>query len=240
MDAMYPSAVGSPSPQRIRWGAVFSGAVIGLALLALLTTLWFALAYGSNVDVIRTNLEWFVGVSAIACLFLAGMMAGWLSGVNGAGSGFFNGVTIWGLMLIATVSVGVPAILNVFNLGITTNTANATGGLLQTSDSTVLWATFASILGGLVAAGLGGMIGGAITRPANAHLIDTDTPVMQRETTTPVVDREPVVERETTSPVYEREPVMDRPTRPDIDDRERTVVVTSDDDTEDTDVRRVS
>ena len=225
MDAMYPAAVGSPSPQRIRWGAVFGGTVIGLALLALLTTLWFALAYGSNVDSIRTNLEWFVGISAIVCLFLAGMMAGWLSGVNGAGSGFFNGVTIWALMLIATVGVGVPAILNVFNLGVTTGTANATGGLLASSDSTVLWATFASILGGLLAAGLGGMVGGAITRPANAHLIDTDTPVVERETTTPVVERDPVV---------------DRPMRPDVDDRDRTVVVTSDDETDDTEVRRVS
>ena len=233
MDAMYPSAVGSPSPQRIRWGAVFGGAVIGLALLALLTTLWFALAYGSNVDSIRTNLEWFVGISAIVCLFLAGIMAGWLSGVNGAGSGFFNGVTIWGLMLIVTVSVGVPAILNVFNLGVTTGTANTAGGLLTTSDSTVLWATFASILGGLIAAGLGGMIGGSLTRPANAHLIDTDQPVMERETTAPAYDRG------TTAPAYDRETVMSRPARPDMDDRDRTVVVTSDDD-DDAEVRRVS
>ena len=225
------AAVGSPSPQRIRWGAVFGGAVIGLALLALLTTLWFALAYGSEMDTIQTNLEWFIGISAIACLFLAGMMAGWLSGVNGAGSGFFNGVTIWGLMLIATVVVGVPAILNVFNLGLTTTTGDTAGGLLTTSDSTVLWATFASILGGLIAAGLGGMIGGAMTRPANAHLTDTvDTPVVDRDDR--LVDRDTPV-------VVDHDTTMDRPMRPDMDDRDRTVIVTSDDET-DTDVRRVS
>ena len=40
----WPAAV-SPSPQRIRWGAVFAGGVLGTALLALLTTLWFALAF---------------------------------------------------------------------------------------------------------------------------------------------------------------------------------------------------
>jgi hypothetical protein len=164
-------ALGSSDPQRIRWGAVFAGAVLGIALLALLTTLWFALAYGSGIDQIRTNIEWYVGISAIVCLFLAGLFAGWLSGVHGFGSGFFNGMTIWALMLILTVSVGVPAVMNVFNLGRVTQLDAETGGLLST-DSNVLWATFFSIVGGLIASGLGGAIGGAITRPANAQLYD--------------------------------------------------------------------
>ena len=232
--ATYPAAMGSPSPQRIRWGAVFGGAVIGIALLALLTTLWFALAYGSDMTVIRSNIEWFVGGSAIACLFLAGMIAGWLSGVNGAGSGFFNGITIWALVLIATVTVGVPAIINVFNLGRIGTLDTTTQGLLTQSDNTVLWATFASIVGGLVASGLGGMIGGAMTRPANAHLTDTSTPVVERTDTVERTDATPVIERTDATPVVERETVMDRPMRPDMDDRERTVVVTTDDDTEDT------
>jgi hypothetical protein len=184
------TAVGSPSPQRIRWGAVFAGAVLGIALLTLLTTLWFALAYGSEMDQIRTNLEWYVGISAIACLFIAGLLAGWLSGVRGVGSGFFNGVTIWALMLIITLSVGVPAILDVFNLGRVTQLDVQTGGLLTTGADTVLWAAFLSILGGLVASGLGGMIGGAITSPANAHLADdARTEVVER----PVSDDTDVV-----------------------------------------------
>ena len=177
-------AVGSSDPQRIRWGAVFAGAVLGIALLALLTTLWFALAYGSGIDQIRTNIEWYVGISAIVCLFLAGLFAGWLSGVQGFGSGFFNGMTIWALMLILTVSVGVPAVLNVFNLGRVTQFDAETGGLLSTDANNVLWATFFSIVGGLIASGLGGAIGGAITRPANAHLYDD-----QGVRTTEVVDR---------------------------------------------------
>ena len=208
---MWPAAVGSPSPQRIRWGAVFGGAVLGIALLALLTSLWFALAYGSEVDSIRQNLEWYVGISAIGCLFLAGLMAGWLSGVHGAGSGFFNGVTIWALMLIATVTVGVPAVLNVFNLGRIGTLDTSTSGLLSQSDSTVLWATFATILGGLVASGLGGMIGGALARPANAHLFDQ--PVATTDTTT-------------------REEVIDRPARPDTDPDRTVLVRETDDDTE--------
>ncbi|MGH2673701.1 MAG: hypothetical protein ACRDHC_12060 [Actinomycetota bacterium] len=174
------AAVGSPSPQRIRWGAVFGGAVIGIALLALLTTLWFALAYGSGMEQIRGNLEWYVGGSAIVCLFVAGLLAGWLSGVNGAGSGFFNGVTIWALILVVVLSVGIPSILNVFNLGRVAQ-IEVTGGLLGSGED-VLWAAFLSILGGLVACGLGGMIGGALTSPANAHLVDDveDTHVAER------------------------------------------------------------
>jgi hypothetical protein len=209
---MWPAAVGSPSPQRIRWGAVFGGAVLGIALLGLLTALWFALAYGSGVDTIRANLSWYIGISAIVCLFIAGLLAGWLSGVNGAGSGFFNGVTIWALVLIATVTLGVPAILNVFNLGRIGTIDPTTGGLLAQSSDNVLWATFAAILGGLVASGLGGMIGGAITRPANAHLM------------------EPV-------PTRTADEAVERPARPDLRD-ERTVVVRDEDGTET--VRRVS
>lgn len=206
-----PAALGSPSPQRIRWGAVFGGAVLGIALLALLTALWFALAYGSGVDEIRLNLEWYLGISAVVCLFVAGLLAGWLSGVRGIGSGFFNGVTIWALMLIVTVSVGVPAILNVLNLGRVTELDPTAGGLLTGERDTVLWATFLSILGGLLASGIGGAIGGAITRPANAHLMD-DTATTREE----VVD----------------EDVVDgRPARPDVE--ERTVVV------RDTDEERV-
>lgn len=165
------AAVGSPSPQRIRWGAVFGGGILGIASLVLLTSLWFALAYGSSVDVIRDNLEWFVGGSAIACLFIAGLLAGWLSGVHGAGSGFFNGVTIWALILLLTISVGVPAVLNVLNFG-RVEALDTTGTLLDPAADTVLWATFLAIVGGLVASGLGGAIGGAFARPANAELVD--------------------------------------------------------------------
>ena len=160
---------GSPSPQRVRWGAVFAGVVLGLALLALLTTLWFALAYNSGVDTIRDNLEWFVGGTAVAALFVGGLLAGWLSGVRGPGSGFFNGITMWGLILIVAVAVGLPAIFNVLNLGRVTSITDE-GGLLGTGVDETLWASFWTILGGFLASGLGGLIGGAVTMPANAQL----------------------------------------------------------------------
>lgn len=169
MDLAAMPGVGSPSPQRIRWGAVFAGVVLAMAMLALFTTLWFALAFNSNVDTIRVNLEWYVGITAVVALFIGGLLAGWLSGVRGAGSGLFNGITMWGLILIVALAIGIPAVFNVFNLGRVT--AIAEGTTLTTSGvDTALWASFWTILGGFIASGLGGLIGGAITMPANAQL----------------------------------------------------------------------
>jgi hypothetical protein len=169
MDLAAMPAVGSPSPQRIRWGAVFAGVVLGTALLALVSTLWFALAFNSNVDTIRVNLEWYVGITAVVALFIGGLLAGWLSGVRGAGSGLFNGITMWGLILIVALAVGIPSVFNVFNLGRVTAIADGTT-LSSSGVDTALWASFWTILGGFIASGLGGLIGGAITMPANAQL----------------------------------------------------------------------
>jgi hypothetical protein len=181
--AMAP--VASASPQRIRWGAVFAGTVLGLALLALLTTLWLALGFNSGVDDIRANIEWYIGGTAVACLFLGALLAGWLSGVRGAGSGFVNGITMWGLIFLVSLAVGLPSIFNVFNLGRVSSVAEGTT-LLDTSVDGALWASFWTILGGFVAAGLGGLIGGAVAKPANTQVrpmasIDrdrTDRPVV--------------------------------------------------------------
>jgi len=171
MDLAAAPAAGSPSPQRIRWGAVFAGVVLALALLALVSTLWFALAFNSGVDTIRVNLEWYVGITAVVALFIGGLLAGWLSGVRGAGSGLFNGITMWGLILIVALAIGIPAVFNVFSLGRVTAIAEGNGTTLASSGvDTALWASFWTILGGFLASGLGGLIGGALTMPANAQL----------------------------------------------------------------------
>jgi hypothetical protein len=182
---------GAPSPQRIRWGSVFAGAILGIALLATLTALWLALAYGSGIEAIRTNLEWYVGGSAIGCLFAAGLLSGWLSGVRGAGSGFLGGLTIWALALLLSLAAGVPAVLTA------TGVDPSTIDLLDPTADTVLWVVFFSIVGGLVASGLGGAIGGALARPANAVSVEqaraADAQVTERPTRPDVEQRTVVV-----------------------------------------------
>jgi hypothetical protein len=182
----------------IRWSAVFAGTLLGLATLALLSSLWLALARASNVGVVADNIEWFIGGSAVFCLFLAGLLAGYLSGVRGAGTGFWHGATIWGLLLFATVSLGVPTILNLFNVNqIASNVESATTTSTDPAVYGALWGTFWTILGGFVAAGIGGAIGGAVTRDDD-HVVRYED---QRTAT-----REPVVMREDDRTA--REPVV--------------------------------
>ena len=111
------------APNLVRWGAVFAGTVISLGVFALLSALWVAIAY-SDTDAsgwISGNLPWFLGGTAIAALFLAGLLAGFLSGVRGAGSGLLNGLTAWGLLFVASVLTVVP--------GLTAITSNLGAGL---------------------------------------------------------------------------------------------------------------
>jgi len=153
---------GGANPTLIRWGAIFGGAVLGLALMTLLASLWLALAYASNVDTIRTNLEWYMGGTAAGSLFIAGILTGYLSGIRHAITGMLNGWALWGLLLLVTVSIGVPSILNLFDLGRVAT--GAASGVASLGADTTLWAVFWTIAGGFIAAGIGGAIGGALSR----------------------------------------------------------------------------
>lgn len=148
----------------IRWSAVLAGTALGLAALVLLTSLWLALANASAIEFIQRNMEWFVGVSAVVCLFLAGVLAGYLSGVHGSWTGFLHGATIWALLLIVSMLVGIPAILNVFSVGQLASDVTTPAGTLDPTAADALWSSFWTILGGFLAAGIGGMIGGLLTR----------------------------------------------------------------------------
>ena len=96
-----------PAPL-LKWGAVFGGLILGLGLLVVLSALWFALAYGSGMDTIRDNLDWFIGGSAIAALFLGALLTGYLSGVRGAGTVFEDTA---GVDWIASILVAIGLVL---------------------------------------------------------------------------------------------------------------------------------
>jgi hypothetical protein len=175
-----------PTPL-LRWSAVFGGLVMGLALLLLLSALWLALAYGSDLAVVRDNLEWYVGLSAIGSLFVAGILTGFLSGVRGAGTGMLHGFALWALLIVATITIGIPSVLNVFGLQQVADQA-VSGRLIQTGDEGALWAALWTIVGGFVAAGLGGMIGGVLTRSGRRVVTNTTTtPAVSAPATTRVV-----------------------------------------------------
>jgi hypothetical protein len=163
----------STAPSLIRWGAVVGGVILGMSLLLLLASLWVAIGFGAGVEAVAENLEWFMAASAVVAMFVGGYLAGWLSGVPGTGPGFFNGLTVWGAILIGSLAVGVPGALSAINI----DPATLTGAQADLQGQ-ALWAPFVSLLIGALAAGLGGVLGGATTRPAAAYT----TPVVTETT----------------------------------------------------------
>lgn len=152
---------GGGTPALIRWGAVVGGAAIGLALLVLLAVLVLALAFGSEVGVVEANVVELIAAAAIIAMFLGGLLAGWLAGVPGFAPGLFNGITVWGLIVLVSVAVGAPGTVQAVSVPVDVAELSEA---VPTGD--VLWAVFWAYLVGLAAAGLAGGIGGAITRPA--------------------------------------------------------------------------
>jgi hypothetical protein len=139
----------------VRWGALFAGALVGVAMLVTLMSLWRAIGIDSEVDWVRDNVEWFGFASAVFALFVAGLLSGWLSTVNGPGSGLLQGLAVWGLILAGSIVFDLPEGLRFFQLG---------AAPFQQETRFDLWATFGSYAGGLVTAVMGGAIGASLPR----------------------------------------------------------------------------
>jgi hypothetical protein len=170
------TVVGDADPTsrpRIRWGAVLAGMVLAVALLVLASSLWFALAFGSDQEVIRRNLEWYIGASAVVCVLVGGFAAGRLSGVPGAGPGLAHGLTLWAVTLLIVLAVGIPSVINVLNLGRITTELDATRGLIAQGVDSSLWTTFLVMVGALLAAAIGGLLGGVTVRDRGIATVAT-------------------------------------------------------------------
>ncbi len=160
----------------VHWGSVFAGAVWALAVTVLLSALWLALGYASEVDFIRDNIEWFLGASAMIGLFIGGYLAGWVPGVRGWGPGVINGMTVWGLILTISLLIGVPSVLGgaaalLDNVGGVSRVTGTGGQSLATQGGVDpgLWAGFFTALIGFLLAALGGALGGASPRDTDMY-----------------------------------------------------------------------
>lgn len=138
----------------VSWGAVFSGALIGAAVMTLLGLFWYAIA-ADGPNFVSDHITWFLGCSAVLSTFVAGLFAGWFAAGRGPLLGAMHGLTEWGLLTFVVVIVG-PGLVTVFR-------ALAAAEAL-TQVGTWLWASFWSILIGLAAAVGGGAVGGTISR----------------------------------------------------------------------------
>ena len=146
--------------------------VLAVALMVFASSLWLALAFASDDAFIQRNLEWFVGASAVACVLIGGFVAARSSGIRGAGPGLAHGLTLWALTLLIVLAIGIPSIINVLNLGRVATELDASQNLIAAGVDNSLWATFIAMAGGLVAAALGGILGGMT---AHDQSIERDT-----------------------------------------------------------------
>jgi hypothetical protein len=166
----------------VRWSAVFAGVAVGLAFMALFTALWLALANGGGW--VADTFNWWIGGTAIAATFVGGLLAAWLAGARGVLAGFMNSLTVWAILLIAALAIGLPGLFGAYAVSTTATAPSATASATVVHFSGgVLWTWFWSSLIGLGAATLGGVIGGATPQPLSA----SGEEVVAGEATTPSI-----------------------------------------------------
>jgi hypothetical protein len=139
----------------VRWGAVFSGTIIGLALTLLAGSLWAGFAFGSHQAVFYDHLAWWFAGTAIATTFLAALTAAVVADRGGVSAGLVNGLTTWGLLVLAPFVGSAPS------LAAYGATRPITVNGIRIAVTTVRpWTTFWALFIGLGAAAVGGMMGG--------------------------------------------------------------------------------
>ena len=103
---------------RVRWGAVFAGLVVALALQAVLTLLGTAIGLTAMDDGAGRGLGIGAGIwlilSILVSLYVGGLVTGRLAGVLTRGDGALHGILMWGLSTILALYLlasGVSSIL---------------------------------------------------------------------------------------------------------------------------------
>ena len=157
----------------VQWRAVFAGTAIGLATLALFAALFTALSVSSNVGFVTDYLAWFIAGSAIFAMFLGAFLAGWFSGVRGTLAGFFTGLTVWALGVLAIAAFGIQAAAHTFRFAGTTVNASIPQGSM--------WTVVIALVVGAVATGFGGALGGLMPSRTNETIVVEETTHRMRQ-----------------------------------------------------------
>ena len=148
-----------PSPRLIRgvvdWGGVWSGALVGAGVMTMVSALWLALGFGSGVSTFHDGIEWWLAATGIGSVLIGGFVAGATSRWGGPGRGTVTSIVMWALLAVPAAFVAV--------IVATANhvPANSAQGVLDRVGNGALWAAWWSMLIGLGAAVLGGLLGGA-------------------------------------------------------------------------------
>lgn len=147
-EATVVSATDTPSLlNRVSWGAIFAGTVIGLGLLILLGMLGTAIGFRA-IDPQQSGAFDGVGVGAgiwwiltsILALAVGGYTAGHLSGIPEKRSATAHGASVWGLLTIVMLWLAASTMGAAINTatGAVTGAAQAAASATDTAASAVL------------------------------------------------------------------------------------------------------
>lgn len=178
-----------PPRDSARWGPIWAGLIATLTTFLLLELLAFGTGLLSiNLDAGGTGQTsaWVSAIIGLIAFFTGGAVAGMTSSVRGTATGLLNGFLVWGLgtvLILVLSALGLGQIfgalgnlLGQFNL--LQGSLNVPGvnvdpqQILSTIRTTAL-AAFFSLLLSVIAAALGGWLGGRTNEPIG-HVADMD------------------------------------------------------------------
>lgn len=106
------TAVAYWSPDTIRWGPVWSGFLVALAVHLILVAIGIGSAFAAYDPAsaeFLTNVATFLAIWMAASLIVATFIGGWIAGRNGAflgmRAGWYQGTVVWALLLLASLLV---------------------------------------------------------------------------------------------------------------------------------------
>jgi hypothetical protein len=142
---------------------------VAFALQIWLTAIGFAIfarALNNAPATTGTTLAIWGGIAALIALFIGGLLASRLAGIEGTINGMWNGVVLWGLsfvILMVLASLGATGVLGAItgNVGATAPTGatpGTTATALGAAQTGAWWFVLFQFLG-LLAAAAGGIVG---------------------------------------------------------------------------------
>lgn len=163
---------------RVQWGPIFAGAVIGFVLLLVLTLLGLGIgasAFEPDTDVSDWD-TWagvWGGLSVVVAFFGGGWIAARSAAVGGSFAALLNGLLAGAALLVALLLLTTVGLTNVVGF-LGGNLANIADYVNDVADGTATpaerqeafdairdgaWGTLVTVIAALVAAALGGVVG---------------------------------------------------------------------------------
>ena len=165
------TGLGTRAYDLTRWGPVFAGFFVALSLSVLLGVL--GVAFGIQLasptgaaEVSGTGAAIWAAVVLIVSFFVGGWLAARTTAISTPEVGLIHGVAVWAVtiaVLLVLGALGIAGVVSVVTGQGGPATAPAAPGSALSLAQGAAWGTFIAMLLGLVAAAIGGYVGGKNT-----------------------------------------------------------------------------